>query len=147
MLTLGMVLPVLGTQAGKDMTIPPCKSSPKLVGECFVLHGRMAFYNGTHNVRIWPIGTHRLLGVEYVPGSVENPTDEHPDGVYWMPVELSNTSTFGVAIFGDFEVCPLSNEKQGEMQLVCVESAKHMVVKDYNKQPNRIYKIHDATIH
>ena len=112
-----------------------------------MVHGRMAFYEGTHNVRIWPIGTHRLLGVEYVPGSVENPTDEHPDGVFWMPLELSNTSTFGVEIYGDFEVCPLAKKTPHAMQFVCVESATNMVVKDYNKEPTRIYKIHDATNH
>ena len=64
-----------------------------------------------------------------------------------MPVELSNTGTFGVEIYGDFDVCPLSRKKAGAMQFVCVESAKSMVVKDYNKKPTRIYRIHDATSH
>ncbi|MGH9730939.1 MAG: hypothetical protein ACRD4A_04510 [Candidatus Acidiferrales bacterium] len=147
MLTLGIAGSGPASQTNKEVKIPLCKGNAALVGECFTVHGRMRFYNGTHNVRIWPIGTHRLIGVEYVPGSIDNPTEEHPDGVYWMPVELSNTSTFGVEIYGDFEVCPLSKKRPGAMQVVCVESAKHLVVKDYNKEPNRVYRIHDATNH
>jgi hypothetical protein len=104
----------------------------------------MVFANGSHNVRIWPIGTRRLLGVESEPGSI---TDDYPDGVFWMPAELRETSTFGVDIYGDFDVCPLSKKRPGAMQFVCVESAKNLVVKDYNKEPARIYKIHDATNH
>ena len=64
-----------------------------------------------------------------------------------MPTELYDKSNFGVEIYGDFEVCPLSRKKPEAMQFVCVESAKHMIVKDYNKEPNRIYRIHDATNH
>jgi hypothetical protein len=94
-LALGVAFARPAYQTAKEAKIRQCKGSYRLVGGCFVVRGRMAFYNGTHNVRIWPIGTHRLLGVEYVPGSIDNPTEEHPDGVYWMPVELSDTSTFG----------------------------------------------------
>lgn len=146
-LTLGVAFARPASQTSKEVKIPQCKRNSRLVGECFITHGRMSFYNGTHNIRLWPIGTHRLLGVEYVPGSVENPTDEHPDGIYWMPVELSDTSTFGVEIYGDFDVCPLSKKRPGAMQFVCVESARNLTVKDYNKEPNRIYRIHDATSH
>lgn len=30
-------------------------------------------------------------------------------------------------IYGDFLVCPLTRQVAGEMQLVCVESAQHVV--------------------
>jgi hypothetical protein len=33
------------------------------------------------------------------------------------------------AVFGDFEVCPFTPECKGHMQMVCVESAKALVVK------------------
>jgi len=32
-------------------------------------------------------------------------------------------------LFGDFEVCPFTPEKQDHMQMVCVQSATHLVVK------------------
>lgn len=144
MLVVSVALPKRASQNTKEAKVPECKGNPKLVGDCLVVHGRMTFANGSHNVRIWPIGTRRLLGVQYVPGSI---TKRYPDGAFWMPTELSDISTFGVDIFGDFEVCPLSRKTPGAMQFVCVESAKNLVVKDYNKEPTRIYRIHDATSH
>ena len=102
----------------------------------------MAFYNGTFNVRVWRIGTKRLLGVALVPDSISK---KHPDGIYWMPAELSDTLTFGVQIFGDFDVCPLTRERSGAMQFVCVESAAHLLVKDYNKEPEQTYRLNDTT--
>ena len=32
-------------------------------------------------------------------------------------------------IYGDFEVCPFTSEREGTMQFVCIESAAHLVVK------------------
>jgi hypothetical protein len=32
-------------------------------------------------------------------------------------------------IYGDFEVCPFTPERNGGMQFVCIESAAHVVVK------------------
>ena len=40
-----------------------CRGNTDLVGECFEFHGRMFVSNGTPGVRIWPVGTKRLLGV------------------------------------------------------------------------------------
>jgi hypothetical protein len=33
------------------------------------------------------------------------------------------------SIYGDFEVCPFTPERKGHLQLVCIESATHLVVK------------------
>jgi hypothetical protein len=33
------------------------------VAKCFVVHGRLSFYNGAPSARIWKIGTKRILGV------------------------------------------------------------------------------------
>ncbi len=32
-------------------------------------------------------------------------------------------------VYGDFEVCPFTPEREGEMRFVCIESATHLVVK------------------
>jgi hypothetical protein len=32
-------------------------------------------------------------------------------------------------IYGDFVVCPFTPERQGHLQLVCIESATHLVEK------------------
>ena len=32
-------------------------------------------------------------------------------------------------VFGDFEVCPFTHERKGEMQMVCVKSVKNLSIK------------------
>jgi hypothetical protein len=34
-------------------------------------------------------------------------------------------------VYADFEVCPFTTERKGEMQLVCIESASHVFVKHF----------------
>jgi hypothetical protein len=40
-----------------------CKTNPKVVGACYTVHGRATFGPGTPALRIWPVGTKRMLGV------------------------------------------------------------------------------------
>src|SRR5256885_9747185 len=42
---------------------PSCSTRPDLNGKCFNVHGRLSVYNGTPSIRLWPIGSKRLLGV------------------------------------------------------------------------------------
>ena len=95
----------------------PCKEDPNVVDACFALHGRAFLSNGTPSLRIWRIGTDRILGVfdpenEIIPDSLEK-----------------KLSGFDVDVYGDFEVCPFTKRQPGEMQTVCVESADHLIVK------------------
>jgi hypothetical protein len=41
----------------------PCSKHPQLVGTCFTVRGRLSVYNGAPALRIWRIGTKRILGV------------------------------------------------------------------------------------
>ena len=97
-----------------------CKGNSDLVGECFKLHGRVRIVNGAGMV-IWHIGTDRILGVgdedEIIPDGLSKALSK-PGDVY------------GRDVFGDFEVCPLTKSKAGEMQVVCVASASHLVVRE-----------------
>jgi len=94
----------------------PCKEDPDIVSACFIARGRMSLYNGSHNVRIWRTGTHRMLGAD----------DDMP-----LPALLQDKLNWDVAIWGDFNVCPLTKERPGEMQFVCVESANHIHLKPW----------------
>jgi hypothetical protein len=85
------------------------------IGPSFAVHGRLACYNGNPPYRIWTIGTHRILGV--------HETTELPKNVD------SLLNDFDTEVFGDFEVCPLTESKVGVMQIVCVKSAAHLVKK------------------
>jgi len=105
---------------------------------CYWTRGRLRVYNGNPSGRIWQIGTRRLLGVFNGPSHFPPRTiadDESPE----LPMNLgrayetdysnwkrskADTDYEFPTIFADFEVCVLDPGKQGEMQAVCVESAK-----------------------
>lgn len=97
---------------------PPCKGSPKLVGACYTVHGRATYGPGTPALRIWPVGTRRMLGV--TAGKVADDADE--------PIVPKNfvIETGKREAWGDFEVCPFTPERTGTMQMVCVESVQHL---------------------
>ncbi len=110
-----------------------CKCNPKLVGACFTIHGRLSPSNGTPSLRIWIINTKRILGV--IPSEDEI-----------IPQALVEHLRFGNNIYGDFTVCPFTESKPGEMQRVCIEEAKNLVVESYveGKKNARIYKVKDV---
>jgi len=109
-----LIIPVFGEQ-------PKCKGNPKVIAACYPVHGRATFGSGTPALRIWPIGTKRMLGV--TAGPIADDADDAivPKNL-WIPKGA-------VAVYGDFEVCPFVSERKGFMQMVCVESASHIFVK------------------
>jgi hypothetical protein len=109
-----------------ELRTKPCKGNAAVVDACFTVHGRYAIYNGgSPQTRIWIIGSKRLLGVGDLIEGEDDP---------WIPANLKSHLRLGVEIFGDFEVCPLAKEQAGAMRTVCVESASHLVIKDWNKK-------------
>jgi len=99
-----------------------CKTNPKVVGACYTVHGRATFGPGTPALRIWPVGTKRMLGVTAGPRAddADNPI---------CPKEMLQFIMGNEVVFGDFEVCPFVPERKGAMQMVCVQSAKNLIVK------------------
>ena len=98
-----------------------CAEQPGLVGPCFSVRGRASFANGNPSVRIWKIGTNRVLGVSE--SQCQEP--ECPQ----MPADLRGRLDWDHAIFADFVVCPFTKSAPGHMQLVCVESASRVEVR------------------
>jgi hypothetical protein len=98
-------------------TAEHCAVHFKLAGACFTIHGRLRLYQGNPLVRIWPIGSHRLLGVTTVSDDPENPN---------LPSPLNSGLDFETAYVADYTVCPLGPERPGEMRYVCVESIAHL---------------------
>lgn len=98
-----------------------CREHPQLVGKCFNVRGRLATYNGNRAVRLWRIGTKRILGI----------SDQRfsQPGYRNIPEDLLQQLNGENMIVGDFLVCPFTRAKPGEMQLVCIESAKNTVVR------------------
>ena len=111
MRTLNLALAACVLLSSSPVFAGQCKADPEVTGPCFAVHGRM--YNGNFGsvARIWRIGTKRILGVtRELPASLSRFMEEENDVIY-----------------GDFLVCPLTRQVAGEMQLVCVESAQHVV--------------------
>ena len=98
--------------------MPACKGNPALVGPCFSVRGRMRMTNGGPAIRIWRIGTDRILGVW-------EPREGEPN-VEWIPDAIYKQMDYGHQLFANFEVCPLTRERAGEMQTVCVASATNI---------------------
>jgi len=108
---------LLGLAAGAIATSPAeARRWP-----CSWVYGRMTAGNGTPSTRIWPVGTHRMLGVV-------NPG--HPDvDAGKMPDKVLNllTPEHAFTVWGDFYVCPVTPERAGWMRFVVVKDARRLI--------------------
>ena|SRR5205809_583752 len=102
----------------------PCREHPQLVAACFTARGRMNFANGAPSVRIWRVGTKRILGVSE--GKYYNP--EYCN----VPSEVLAKLSWDTDLFGNFVLCPFERSRPGVMQLVCVDGGKNLVVRPRN---------------
>jgi hypothetical protein len=82
---------------------------------------------------VWKIGTHRILAIRSGPSKW--PSWDQRDALNpSFPVNLERVyhtevkDPFLNRVFADFEICPLEPERGGEMQHVCIESAKNIFV-------------------
>jgi hypothetical protein len=101
---------------------PGIASSAKVAGRCFVVHGRLAIWNGNPSVRIWPVGSRRMIGVHDRQGQAE------ADSL--LPTEVRRLilgREDRTVVFGDYAVCPLTRRRPGRMQIVFIERADHLV--------------------
>src|ERR1700690_1701521 len=92
----------------------PSGASEKTAIPCYKVRGRLSYYNGAPSTRIWIVGTHRMLGI---------PSEDQELPANVKPLLKS----FDDEIFADFVVCPLTKERAGEMTMVSVKSASHVV--------------------
>ena len=119
------LLPVLVcTAAGQERRRDcgkPCRQHPQLVGACFTLRGRLSFYNGAPSVRIWRVGSRRILGVSEQRFAVA--------GYCNLPPAIAGRLSWDADLFADLVVCPFTHEQPGVMQLVCVDAAANVVIR------------------
>jgi len=112
---------LLLTQASSTSALKDCREHPELVGSCFDVNGRLSVYNGAPSFRIWRIGTKRMLGISEQRFARE--------GFRKVPDEVEQAIKPDVELFGIYTVCPFTRLKQGEMQLVCVDKVRNLVIK------------------
>lgn len=97
-----------------------CKGNPNVVAACYSVHGRLSIGADSVRLYLWSIGTKRMLGVTAGPR-----IDDADDPIWPRTLKVSPDDD----VYADFEVCPFTPQRQGAMQLVCIESASHVVVK------------------
>ena len=114
---------VLSSSLSQAEELKSCKAHPLVSGACFEFRGRLAFYNGTPSMRIWPIGTNRLLGI--------SESKYFLQGYASIPSTLVNKLKWGNAIYANFIACPFAKQTPDTMQLICVESATNVQVKTW----------------
>ena len=121
---LAWVVIVTGLQATASAATPDdvvvlsvgCKHHNSFAGSCFTFHGRVGLYEGSPDMRIWPVGSKRLLGV------LPSENEDVPDALRKLFLSIGDAAY----IFGTFEACPLTSEQPGHMQYVCIRSANSM---------------------
>ena len=97
-----------------------CRNQRDLVGPCYPVRGRMNLWNGTPSVRIWVVGTKRILGV----------VDRDCEGEGCsLPEDVSSRLSWNSDLFGVFEVCPITHDEPGVMRLVCVASGTKLTIR------------------
>jgi hypothetical protein len=105
-----------------------CKT-PQNAATCYWTHGRVSVANGTPFIRLWKIGTHRMLTIHSGPGYKRGDNEENSNPE--IPANLDRAfKTDLTRVYGNFEICPLEPERPGEMQRVCIESAKNIFAED-----------------
>jgi hypothetical protein len=85
------------------------------------VRGRLSVYNGAPALRIWRIGTQRILGVSEQRFAVT--------GYRNVPENIRAKIDQDKTLFGDYLVCPFTKSKENEMQMVCIEKVSNLVVK------------------
>ena len=103
-----------------------CREHPRLIGNCFAVRGRLSIYDGAPALRLWRVGTRRVLGISEQRFSVA--------GYRNVPEYIESQINQNVAIFGDFLVCPFTRAQPGEMQLVCIEGGRTWLSASKSKQ-------------
>ncbi|TKB90694.1 MAG: hypothetical protein E8D40_13255 [Nitrospira sp.] len=105
--------------AGAVIAAQLCEDKDRFVGACFTVHGRLLVSNGTSSVRLIPKGSKLQLGVVN-----DGDAEDHA-----LPGEIAKVISTETRIYGKFEVCPLTESKPHEMQIVCVISGKSLIAR------------------
>jgi hypothetical protein len=129
----GRLFEAFGGDYSWNVIVPPdsvCRYRRVFVGPCQMVHARMFPTNGSPWVRLWKVGTRRILGVWDL---------DEPDapGACPLPTQLETLVNDDSVIYGDFVVRPVSVSKHDVMQLVCIASATGIVARSAHASVGR----------
>jgi hypothetical protein len=92
---------------------------------CRTVHGRMSLANGAPTVRIWVIGTRRMLGVV----QPHERFDDLPANVRELWSRGGDEAMWATELYGDFRVCPVGPSRPGRMQMVMLSGAQGLTAR------------------
>jgi hypothetical protein len=101
-----------------------CAAISDAKAPCFTVHGLLQGSNGVPGIRMWRIGTRRVLGI--VGGDGSPAADDLVPRRLYAQMQ-TETPGWLRSVDAQFRVCPLATEKAGWMQPVCIVSASHVV--------------------
>lgn len=113
----------VGAAASPEKTVDReagCAKNPSLVGPCFTVQGLAVIANGTPSFRIIQNGSKRSFGV--LPAEKEI-----------VPRCLARAVRPDFEVNGEFNLCPFTAAKEGQMQMVCVESVGDFTARQWSK--------------
>jgi hypothetical protein len=87
----------------------------------FTIHGRLRHYMGAAQMRIWVVGSTRILGVDEA-------TPESEKIAALFPKGGGLAGLFDYAVYGDFTVEPLAPDTKGQMRPIRILKARNVVV-------------------
>jgi hypothetical protein len=117
------VTPILAFLLAAAAPSPPVQP-PAQVGECRTLRGRAFLANGTPSVRMWVVGTRRILGVVQQDESYGD-----------LPAPLrhawdrSGGERWHTDVYGNFTVCAVTRSRPGHMQMVRIAGARNLLAR------------------
>ena len=83
----------------------------------FTIHGRLPYYDGGGEMRIWIVGSTRILSVEDAPANQKLNAILGEDG-----------DVFSTTVYGDFTVDRTEADTKGHMRHVKILAAKNLVI-------------------
>src|SRR3954462_5593842 len=83
----------------------------------FTVYGRLHYYNGGGEMRIWIVGSKRMLSVE------DGPVNQKLNAILGEDGDV-----FSRTIYGDFTVAPTEPDKKGHMRHVRILAVKNVVI-------------------
>ena len=109
----------LCAQGGLILASQVCASSDSIfVGPCRSFRARLVPGADNIIIRIWPVGSTRLLG--YADGALK----------CRLPPMLELLMNEGKTVYADINVRPVTPSQPGHMQFACIAATDHMKVKD-----------------
>ena len=111
------------TQADSIPADRVCSSSDSIfVAQCFTVHARLVPGADNILVRIWPVGTTRILG--YADGALKCS----------LPPKIDSLMTAEQVVFADVVVRPVTRSRPGYMRFVCIATATRLVVRPIRRR-------------